>query len=109
MTYDDGLAHRVRDALASRPGVTETEMFGGLGFLLEGNMCCGIIDDSLVARVGPESYDDALEEPHTRPFDFTGREMRGWVYVDPAGLSSDSALDEWVDRTVAFAESLPPK
>lgn len=109
MTYDDGLAHRVREALATRPAVTEKEMFGGLGFLIEGNMCCGVIDDSLVARVGPESYDDALSAPHARPFDFTGREMRGWVFVDHSGLSSEEELEEWVDRTVAFVETLPPK
>ena len=109
MTYDDGLAHRVRDVLASRPGVAEKEMFGGLAFVLEGNMCCGVIDDSLVARVGPDAYDDALAEPHARPFDFTGREMRGWVYVDPSGLTSDAALEEWVGRTVEFVDTLPAK
>ena len=109
MTYDDGLAHRVRDELGTRPGVTEKELFGGLGFMLEGNMCCGVIDDSLVARVGPDAYEDALAEPHARPFDFTGREMRGWVFVDPPGLSADDDLAEWVGRSLAFVESLPPK
>ena len=109
MTYDDGLAHRVLEAVASRSAVTEKEMFGGLGLLVEGNMCCGVIDDSLVARVGPAAYEDALEVPHARPFDFTGRAMRGWVYVDPPGLSSDAALAEWVDRALSFVETLPPK
>ena len=109
MTYDDGLAHRLREAVGSRPDVTEEEMFGGLGFLIEGNLCCGVIGDSLVARVGPDAYDDAVEEPHARPFDFTGREMRGWVFVDHPGLASAAALADWVDRAVAFVETLPPK
>ena len=109
MAYDGGLAHRVRETLGDRPGLTEKEMFGGLGFMIDGNMCCGVIEDSMIARVGPEAYDDALAEAHARPFDFTGREMRGWVYVDHPGLSSDEGLADWVDRSLAFVESLPPK
>lgn len=109
MAYDDGLAHRVREALGPRPGLSEREMFGGLGFMLGGNMCCGVTGDSLVARVGPGAYDDALETPDARPFDFTGREMRGWVFVDHDGLSSDRALAEWVGRSLEFVETLPPK
>ncbi len=109
MPYDDGLAHRVRQALADEPGLEEREMFGGLGFLLEGNMVCGIVGDSLVARVGPDGYEAALEEPHAREFDFTGREMRGWVYVDPAGLTEDEALEAWLERCLSFVGTLPPK
>ena len=109
MTYDDGLAHRVREALRSRADPEEKEMFGGLGLMIGGKMCCGVIGDSLVARVGPDAYDDALDEPHARPFDFTGREMRGWVFVDHAGLASDSALEAWIDRSLAFVETLPSK
>ena len=109
MPYDDGLAHRVREALDARAGVTEREMFGGVGFLVDDNLCCGVIGDSLVVRVGPDAYDDALDEPHARPFDFTGREMRGWIFVDQAGLASDAALDAWIDRSLAFVETLPPK
>lgn len=109
MTYDDGLAHRVRQALGPRHDLDEREMFGGLAFVLDGNMVCGVLDESLVARVGPEEYDDALSEPHARPFDFTGRAMRGWVYVDPPGLTSDEALEDWLDRSLGFVESLPPK
>jgi len=109
MPYDDGLAHRVRGALEPRAETTEREMFGGLGFMVDGNMCCGAIEDSLVARVGPDAYDDALEEPHARPFDFTGREMRGWVFVDPPGLAADDDLEAWVERSLAFVETLPPK
>ena len=109
MPYDDGLAHRVRAAMEERADPDELEMFGGLGFTVDGNMCVGVIEDSLVARVGPDAYDDALAEPHARPFDFTGREMRGWVFVDHPGLASDADLERWVDRTVAFVETLPPK
>lgn len=109
MTYDEGLAHRVRTHLGSRSGLTEREMFGGVGFMVGEDMCCGVIDDSLVVRVGPDAYDEALEEPHARPFDFTGREMRGWVYVDPGGLSADEDLAAWVERGLAFVDSVEPR
>lgn len=109
MTYDDGLAYRIREILADRPGVAEKEMFGGIAFMLDGNMCCGVIDDKLMARVGPDAYDAALEEPHARPMDFTGRPMRGFVYVAPAGISEEDVLASWVDRCVEFATSLPTK
>lgn len=109
MPYDDGLAHRVREVLDGEPGLAEREMFGGLGFMLRGNLAVGIIEDSLVARVGPDAYDDALQEPHARPFDFTGREMRGWVFVDHPGLAAAADLDAWIERSLAFVESLPPK
>ena len=109
MPYDDGLAHRVREALDGRTDPEELEMFGGLGFTIDGNMCCGVIEDSLVARVGPDAYDESLDEPHARPFDFTGREMSGWVFVDPPGLSSDDDLEAWIDRSLVFVETLPPK
>lgn len=109
MAYDEGLAHRVRERLRGEPGLTEMERFGGLGFMLEGNLACGVVGDALVARVGPEAYEAALEAPGARPFDFTGRPMRGWVFVDPPGLESDEALDRWVERSTAFAGSLPPK
>jgi len=109
MPYDDGLAHRVRETLAGRTDPEELEMFGGLGFTVDGNMCVGVIEDSLIARVGPDAYEDALEEPHARPFDFTGREMRGWVFVDHPGLADDEDLAAWVERSLTFVESLPPK
>lgn len=109
MSYDDGLAHRLRETLEPRGETTEREMFGGLGFMLGGNLCCGVIEDSLVVRVGPDAYDEALDEPHARPFDFTGREMRGWVFVDPPGLAEDEDLAAWVERCLGFVETLPPK
>jgi hypothetical protein len=109
MPYDDGLAHRIRTRIDDELDVHEQELFGGLGFLRAGHLLCGVIDDSMVCRVGPDAYETALERPHARPFDFTGRPMRGWVYVDPAGLSEDAALDAWLDRCLAFVSTLPPK
>lgn len=109
MSYDPGLAQRVREALAGEANLAEKEMFGGLSFLLGGNMAAGIIDDELIVRVGPEGYEEALERAHTRPFDMTGRPMRGWVVVEEAGLSEDEGLAEWLGMGVATARALPPK
>ena len=108
MAVDEALAHRVRDHLAGTPGLTEKAMFGGLAFLLAGNMAVGIAGDELMVRLGADDGDAALEEPHTRPFDMTGRPMRGWVLVGPQGLEGDR-LGKWIDRGVAHAASLPAK
>ena len=109
MTYDLELAARLRKALAPRKGVSEKRMFGGLSFMLDGNMCCGILDDDLVVRLGPNNYENALAERHARPMDFTGRPHRGMVYVGPEGCETDKSLSTWVDRGVEFAASMPPK
>ena len=109
MAYDEGLAERVREVLTSIDGVSERKMFGGLCFMLNGNMTCGILGDELMVRVGPEVYEVALELPHAREMDFTGRSMRGMVYVSADGFSEDLELREWVGRGTAFAGSLPPK
>lgn len=109
MAFDQHLATRVRKLLADYPGFTEQRMFGGLCFLVRGNMCCGIVRDMLMVRVGPEAYHAALAEPHARQMDFTGRPLNGMVYVAPAGLRTRSALSAWVGRGAAFANSLPPK
>lgn len=109
MPYDHALAERVRDALGARVDVTEKEMFGGLAFLVNGAMAVGILGDDLMVRVGPSGHDAALREPHARPMDFTGRPMRGYVFVDADGTASDAALATWVGRGVRFAETLPPK
>ncbi len=109
MAYDEGLADRVRVALADVDGVTEQRMFGGLSFLLDGKMCCGVAGDDLVVRVGPDQYEDALAEPGARPMDFTGRPTRGLVYVDRRGYASDEALAGWVQRGVGFAATLEAK
>lgn len=109
MAYDEGLAQRVRDSLARQDGVVEKKMFGGLGFMIRGNLACGIIGDDLVVRVGPEAYADLVMQPHTRPFDFTGRPMKGWLVVEPPGLATDEDLRHWVALGTTFAESLPAK
>ena len=109
MAYDEDLALRIRMALGDLPGLTEKKMFGGIGFMLRGNMACGVNKQDLVVRVGKEQNDDALVEPHTRPFDFTGRPMRGWVMVGPKGYESDDQLRSWVQRGIDYTLSLPPK
>jgi hypothetical protein len=109
MSFDEDLADRVRMALGRRRGLVEKKMFGGLAFLLRGNMCCGILKRELIVRVPPDQTDVALAEPHTRPFDFTGWPMRGFVVVRLAGCEDEDALSEWVARTVAFASGLPAK
>ena len=109
MAFDETLADRVRVELEDQPGLTEKRMFGGLCFLLRGHMCCGIVRDTLMVRVGPDAYDAALSEPHAREMDFTGKPLRGMVYVAPVGLRTDSALASWVRRGAEFAGSLPPK
>ena len=105
---DERLVARVRDLLAGRPGVTERRMFGGVAFMLAGNMCCGVNRDELMVRVDPDREDEALGRPHARPMDLTGRRMRGFVTVRPEGLVGDH-LRAWVERGAERAESLPPK
>ena len=109
MAYDEGLATRVRDVIGDRPGVAEKKMFGGLAFLLRGNMACGVRGDDLIVRLAADSFDAALDEPGTRLFDLTGRPMKGWLLVDADGHAEDGDLRRWVDRGLAFAASLPPK
>ena len=108
MAYDEKLADRVRDVLETEAGVTERKMFGGLAFMVRGHMACGIVGDDLMLRLGAESAEEALERPHVRPMDFTGRPMSGMVYVGPDGLQG-AALRRWVGKSVAFVENLPPK
>jgi TfoX/Sxy family transcriptional regulator of competence genes len=109
MSYDHGLAQRVREIIGQRPGVSERAMFGGLAFLVDGKMFVGISGSSLLARVGAERYDDALALPHVRQMDFTGRPMRGYVYVDPAGLANDRDVQAWVTWCVEYVARLPAK
>lgn len=84
-------------------------MFGGIAFMLHGKMCCGVVKDDLVVRVGPEQYEKALSQPHARPMDFTGRPLRGFVFVDPTGYKTDKPLAKWVEQAVEFAMTLPRK
>jgi len=108
MTYDEHLAARVRTLLANRTDVSERKMFGGLTFMITGNMCCGVNGDELIVRLDPDHEDAALARPHARPMDFTGRPMRGFVTVQPKGLKG-AQLNRWVREAVARAASLPPK
>jgi hypothetical protein len=109
MAYDEGLATRVRDLLGDQPGLAEKKMFGGLAFLLGGNMACGVRGEDLIVRLAAEETDAALAEPGTRLFDLTGRAMKGWLLVDPGGHAEDDDLRRWVGRGVAYAHTLPPK
>jgi TfoX/Sxy family transcriptional regulator of competence genes len=109
MAFDEHLADRIRDALRNMPDVREQRMFGGLAFLVAGNMACGIVGDALMLRLGEHRADDAHDKPHVRPMDFTGRPMRKMVYVAPAGFATPNALRSWVDQAVAHAATLPPK
>ena len=109
MPFDEILADRVRDALASPGTLKEKKMFGGLAFLLDGNMCCGVHRDNLMLRLGVAGAEAALTEPGVEPMNFTGRPMRGWVTIPVTELASDVDLAEWVRKAERFAGSLPKK
>jgi TfoX/Sxy family transcriptional regulator of competence genes len=109
MAYDEGLAERLRDVFTERDDVNEKKMFGGIAFMVRGNMCCGIVGDDLMARVGPDADADALARPHARPMNFTGHTMKGFVYVAPEGVAEDEDLRAWVDRALEFVLTLPAK
>jgi TfoX/Sxy family transcriptional regulator of competence genes len=109
MAYDTVLAERIRADLASRPDVAERKMFGGIAFMVGGNMAVGVIGEDLMVRVGPDAHGAALAEPHARPMDFSGRPMVGYVYVAPPGVAGDDDLRAWVERGAAFAGTLPAK
>jgi hypothetical protein len=106
---DESLLARVRAALARRRGVSEKRMFGGVAFMLRGHMCCGILGTTLMVRLAPGEAQALLAPPHVRPMDFTGRPMRGFLYVAGPALRTAPQLKKWVDRAVAYAASLPPK
>jgi RimJ/RimL family protein N-acetyltransferase len=109
MAYDKTLAHRIRCLLVSQPGLTEREMFGGIGFMLHGNMACGVNRDKLIVRVGPIRYEESLAQPHSGVFDMGGRPKKGCITVSPEGYASDDDLQEWLERGVGFAKTLPHK
>src|SRR5262245_42712999 len=109
MSFDKRLAQRVRDLLTAECVAKERQMFGGLAFMVNGHMCCGIVGDDLVVRVGSEAHEQALAQSNARPMDFTGRSMKGFVYVGPAGYHTKMALKTWIKRGLHFVLSLPPK
>ena len=109
MAYREEVADRIRGILARRRGVTERKMFGGIAFLRNGHMFCGVNGEDLMLRLGNDGAAKALTEPHTRPMDFTGKPLKSMVYVDPQGYDSGDDLRTWVDRALQFVKSLPPK
>ena len=109
MAYDERLVSRIRRLLKGRKQMTEREQFGGIGFLVRGNMACGVLGEDLLVRVGPDAHQAALADHHARPFALTGKPSRGWVLVGPPGLQTEAGLRRWVDLGLRFAQSLPPK
>lgn len=109
MPFSESLAARIRDALARKKGIEEKKMFGGICFLLNGNMFVGVWKEFLIARLGPEQGGEALLEPHVRKMDITGKPMKGWVMVEPEGVEEDDQLAGWVERAVKFVKTLPKK
>jgi len=109
MAFDETLAERIRKTLARKKGIEEKKMFGGVGFLLNGNMLVGVWKDSLIVRLGAEDGEEALLEPHIKPFDITGKAMKGWAMVTPEGIDDDGQLKGWIQRTVKFVGKLPGK
>ncbi|OGO35963.1 MAG: RNA methyltransferase [Chloroflexi bacterium RBG_16_57_11] len=109
MAHDERIAQRAREEMQDLPGFTEKKMFGGVGFLLWGNMACGVNGDDFIVRVGKDGNDEALSQPHTRVFDMTGKPMPGWILVRPEGVNSQADLRRWIDRGVKFTLTLPPK
>ena len=109
MAYDLALAERIAGLLEGKKRLTQKRMFGGVSFLVNGKMCCGVIGNKLVARVGQERYDALLRKPYAKPMDFTGRPLRGFIYVLSQGLRNHQSLKTWVDRGLRYTESVPAK
>jgi TfoX/Sxy family transcriptional regulator of competence genes len=109
MAYDEQLADRVRELLSPRADVAERKMFGGIAFMVAGNMACGVLDEDLIVRLEKDESEKALREEGVRPFDFTGKPMKGIVFVSPERTSDDEGLAEWVETGADYAASLPPK
>ena len=109
MAYDQVLASRIREVIGPLPEITEKKIFGGVCYLLNGNMACGVIKDGLIVRLAPAQFETARSRPGTRPFAMSGKPMTGWLVVDPEGTASEADLRGWVGQTLDFARSLPPK
>jgi len=107
--YSKSLSDRIRRVLGTQTGHDEKKMFGGVCFLLHGNICVGVWQNSLIVRLGPEQGLAALSEPHVKPFDVTGRPMKGWAMIEPDGIDTDDRLNSWIQRAVEFVASLPAK
>jgi TfoX/Sxy family transcriptional regulator of competence genes len=109
MAYDEALAGRVRERLSDNPEISERRMFGGIAFMLSGNMAVGVSKDDLMVRIDPDEQAEALAQPGVRVFDMSGRPMKGWILVAPEATEEDSGLQRWIEAGLDFAGSLPPK
>jgi TfoX/Sxy family transcriptional regulator of competence genes len=109
MAFDENLAERIRTALARKKNIDEKKMFGGLAFMLNGNLLVGVWKNSLIVRLGDEQGEEALLEPHVKPFDITGKPMKNWVLVQPEGIEDDHQLKDWIQRAVKFVGKMPGK
>jgi TfoX/Sxy family transcriptional regulator of competence genes len=108
MPFDPTLAARIRILLARQRGITEQKMFGGLAFLRRGSMCCGVLGNALVLRLGNDGVEQALRQPHTRPMNFTGKSIKSMLYIDPPALTTDAELRSWIKQALTFVTALPP-
>ena len=109
MAFSEALAGRIRHLLARRKHVEEEGMFGGIGFLLNGNLLVGVRKDSLLVRLGPDEGEEVLRQPHVKEFDITGRPMKGWVLVGPEGVEDDEQVKGWIERAMRFVRALLAK
>ena len=109
MAYDQKLAIRLRQVLSQSPGIIEQKMFGGLCFLLDRKMICGVLKDDLIVKIGRKNHERIATQKHVRPFDFTGKPMMGMIYVAPAGLKTKKELSKWVELAKEYAQTLPPR
>ena len=109
MAYNEEVAERIRAAFGKREELVEKKMFGGIAFMLAGHMCVGVVDDVLMARVGPDQYREALTRAHAREMDFTGRSMKGFAFVDPEGFAGEEQLADWIELCESFVHTLPAK
>ena len=109
VAYDETLASRIRDTLIHKRNIKSKKMFGGVGFLLNGNMLVGVWKNSLIVRLGPDAGEAALREPHVREFDITGKAMKGWAMIEPDGVADDDQLLDWIERATEFVKDLPKK
>lgn len=109
MAFDTALVNRLRSHFNGRQDIEEKRMFGGMAFMIGGHMCVGVLNDSLVARIGPDQHKDSLSSMYASPFDYTGKPLNGFVYVAPEGIRSDTELADWVTKCEGFVFSLPPK
>lgn len=109
MAYDETLAQRIREAVGDEPGIDEKKMFGGLAVLLDGNMAVGVSGDEMMVRVGVDGFDHAVTHAGVRPFEMSGKGMKGWILVGGDAITEDAGLEHWVDVGMSYAGSLPPK